>query len=55
MPLIADVSGDGKLDLLVTAISASQVNVFLGNGNGTFTTGASLTSASTHIGLPSLT
>jgi len=34
--LMADVNNDGKLDLLITDISDSSVNVLLGNGDGTF-------------------
>ena len=33
-----DLSGDGKLDLVVSVIGASMVEVMLGNGNGTFRT-----------------
>jgi hypothetical protein len=33
---IADVSGDGKLDLVVANALSSGVSVLLGNGNGTF-------------------
>lgn len=39
--LVGDFNGDGKLDLLVSYHSASRTAgaVFLGNGDGTFTTG----------------
>lgn len=33
---VADVNGDGKLDLLVVSTSPSSVYVLLGNGDGTF-------------------
>lgn len=33
---VADLNGDGKLDLVETASSARNVSVFLGNGDGTF-------------------
>lgn len=36
---VADVNGDGKPDLLVTTSYCSQVEVLLGNGNGTFQSG----------------
>lgn len=34
--LVADFNGDGRADLAVADIQADQVEVFLGNGNGTF-------------------
>ena len=33
---VADLNGDGKLDLVVGNRNASTVNVLLGDGNGTF-------------------
>ena len=33
---VADLNGDGKLDLVETASGARNVSVFLGNGDGTF-------------------
>src|SRR5438309_658858 len=33
---IADVNGDGKLDLAVVSSSSATVSVLLGNGNATF-------------------
>ena len=33
---VADVNGDGKLDLVVTNDGSSNVSVLLGNGDGTF-------------------
>jgi uncharacterized membrane protein len=33
---VADVNGDGRLDLLVTNLFSSTVGVLLGNGDGTF-------------------
>ena len=35
---LADVNGDGKLDLVVANDSSNTVSVLLGNGNGTFQT-----------------
>ena len=32
----ADLTGDGKLDLVVTNFYSESVSVLLGNGNGTF-------------------
>ncbi|MCE9530188.1 MAG: VCBS repeat-containing protein [Planctomycetes bacterium] len=34
---IADISGDGKLDLIVGKIGDNTLTILLGNGNGTFT------------------
>ena len=39
---VGDFNGDGKLDLLVTDYATISVNVFLGNGDGTFAAGPSL-------------
>ena len=36
--VLADVNGDGKLDILVGNYSNNNVSVLLGNGNGTFQT-----------------
>src|SRR5207247_1298633 len=33
---IADVNGDGKLDIIVSNQNAGNVSVLLGNGDGTF-------------------
>src|SRR6267154_1773584 len=33
---VADLNGDGKLDLVVANDRSSSVSVLLGNGNGTF-------------------
>jgi hypothetical protein len=41
-----DLNADGKLDLIVTHISASTVRTYLGNGNGTFTFKASVNTGS---------
>jgi hypothetical protein len=35
---VADVNGDNKLDLMMTAYTSSLVSVMLGNGDGTFQT-----------------
>jgi hypothetical protein len=43
-----DFNGDGKADL---AILSDHVNIFLGNGNGTFTTAANLTTGSSPMSL----
>ncbi len=40
---IADLNGDGKLDLAVAADSGNNVTILLGNGDGTFRTGSTLT------------
>ncbi len=37
--VVADVSGDGKPDLIVTSAYSNSVSVLLGNGDGTFQTG----------------
>ncbi|MGC2832600.1 MAG: FG-GAP-like repeat-containing protein [Candidatus Acidiferrum sp.] len=47
-PVLADVNGDGKLDLV--AVSASSAIVFLGNGDGTFQTTPVTTTMSTSLG-----
>lgn len=39
---VADFNKDGRLDLAVTGEGANAVWIFLGNGDGTFTTGATL-------------
>jgi hypothetical protein len=36
---LADLNGDGKLDLIFTGTAGSKVTVFLGNGDGTFQPG----------------
>nr|GFC94203.1 hypothetical protein [Tanacetum cinerariifolium] len=35
---VADVNGDGKLDLLTANLTSDNAGVLLGNGNGTFQT-----------------
>jgi hypothetical protein len=35
---VADVNGDGKLDLLVASAGGNSVSMFLGHGDGTFST-----------------
>jgi uncharacterized protein (TIGR03437 family) len=40
---IADLNGDGKLDLAVAADSGNSVTILLGNGDGTFSTGSTIT------------
>jgi hypothetical protein len=46
IPTLADFNGDGKLDLLVPAYDSSTgsttLTLYLGNGNGTFTPGATV-------------
>ena len=39
---IADLNGDGKLDIAVAADSANNVTILLGNGDGTFRSGATI-------------
>ena len=34
--MLADVNGDGKLDIIVGDYGNNNVSVLLGNGNGTF-------------------
>jgi len=34
--VVADFNGDGKLDVAVTDLSANDVYILLGNGDGTF-------------------
>src|SRR5262249_31984448 len=36
MPVLADLNGDGNLDLAVTDAGAGKVSVFLGDGTGAF-------------------
>ena len=40
---IADLNGDGKLDMAVAADTANSVTILLGNGDGTFGTGSTIT------------
>ena len=47
-----DFSGDGKLDLAVTDVTANQAMIFLGNGDGTFQ--APIASASANSGYPTV-
>ncbi len=39
---VADFNGDGRQDLAISAYSAAQVKVMLGNGDGSFTTEANI-------------
>jgi hypothetical protein len=39
---VGDFNGDGKLDLAVANIGTSLVNILLGNGDGTFTSGKNI-------------
>jgi len=39
----ADLNGDGRLDLAVANVLSNTVSVFLGQGNGTFTTAPNIT------------
>ncbi|MGD0389028.1 MAG: FG-GAP-like repeat-containing protein [Tepidisphaeraceae bacterium] len=48
---IADVNGDGIPDLIVSGGSDSQIRVFLGNGDGTFSPGPVFSSAQLGTGL----
>jgi Bacterial Ig-like domain (group 3)/FG-GAP-like repeat len=43
---VADLNGDGHLDLVVTDFNSSLVSVLLGNGDGTFKTATTFPSAS---------
>lgn len=38
MPEVADYDGDGNLDIAVTEQTLGEIGIFLGNGDGTFTT-----------------
>jgi len=52
-PLLVDVNGDGKLDIVSTTYGGSSIFVYLGNGDGTFqsptTTANSLSSVYTLV------
>ena len=39
---VGDVNGDGNLDLIYSGINLTDINVFLGNGDGTFSAGTQL-------------
>ena len=41
-PVIGDLNGDGKPDVVISDINANTVIFFKGNGDGTFTRGASI-------------
>jgi hypothetical protein len=43
---IADLNGDGKLDLAVSADTGNNVTILLGNGDGTFRTGSTISAES---------
>jgi N-acetylneuraminic acid mutarotase len=47
----ADFNGDGKMDLAVTDYNDNTVSIFLGNGDGTFTTAVSLATGSEPMGI----
>ncbi len=52
-PLLADVNGDGKLDIVAASYGGSGILVYLGNGDGTFqspTTASSLSSVYALVG-----
>src|SRR5713226_512724 len=42
---VADVNGDGKLDLLVSNFASSNTGILLGNGDGTFLPAVTLSGA----------
>ena len=44
----ADFNGDGKLDLASAEYYAGEVSIFLGNGDGTFTAGATYPACGAH-------
>jgi hypothetical protein len=48
---VADLNGDGKLDIAVTDRNTNTVSVLLGNGDGTFQPYVSWPSGSTPVGL----
>lgn len=50
---LADVNGDGQLDYIVRYGTTTGVEVFLGNGNGSFSSSAGFAGTNT-IGLPSV-
>ena len=47
-----DFNGDGKLDLAVTDVTANQVMIFLGNGDGTFQ--SPISSSAANSGYPTV-
>jgi len=48
---IADLNGDGKLDLLVTNIASGDGSILLGNGNGTFQAAQTVYAGGSPLGL----
>ena len=38
-PILADLNGDGNLDLVLASVQGSAASVYIGNGTGAFTTG----------------
>lgn len=50
--VVGDFNGDGIPDLAALALSGDSVSIYLGNGDGTFTQGASVTTSSISAGSP---
>jgi FG-GAP-like repeat len=51
---LGDLNGDGKLDLVVATEYPFSANIFLGNGNGTFTAAPTPAMAEPPVGLADL-
>jgi hypothetical protein len=50
-PVLADLDGDGKLDIAVGNYLAGTVSIFLGNGDGTFQTPTTFTVGGFDVGI----